>query len=195
MEREISEAKLAANRQNAQKSTGPRTQAGRGKSKFNALKHGLTARTVVLPDLEDPKEFKRVLKGYRRQFKPKGTFEESLVQQLAACFQQTVRAFRLEQGLLEGLADDEDSSFFDDDEDDDQVDKKALQRGGLRFTDNALFGLLLRYGSASRHDFDRILKTLNEAQRLRKKRERKQQRSARRRANDAQDTTEEAAGP
>ena len=189
-----SEAKLAANRRNARKSTGPRTRAGKDTSKFNALKHGLTARTVVLPGLEEPKEFKRVLKGYRREFKPKGTFEESLVQQLAACFQRTLRAFRAEIGQFKAPADK--SSFFDDDEDDDRpVDKKALKRGGLRLVDFDLFGLVLRYGSASRRDFDRIVKTLNETQRLRKIRERKPRRSARRRAHDAPGTTAEAPEP
>ncbi len=38
----ISAAKLAANRANAQKSTGPRTQAGKRRSSQNAARHGLT---------------------------------------------------------------------------------------------------------------------------------------------------------
>jgi hypothetical protein len=46
---EISEAKLAANRANAAHSTGPTTGEGQQRSSLNAMKHGLTGRTVLLP--------------------------------------------------------------------------------------------------------------------------------------------------
>ena len=46
---EISEAQLAANRANATHSTGPRTEEGQKRSSLNAMKHGLTGRTVLLP--------------------------------------------------------------------------------------------------------------------------------------------------
>src|SRR4051812_1485794 len=45
----VSAAKVAANRANAAKSTGPRTEAGRAASRVNAVKHGLRAEMVVLP--------------------------------------------------------------------------------------------------------------------------------------------------
>ena len=45
----VSEAKIAANRANAQKSTGPKTEAGKRRSRVNALKHGLCA-TVLVPE-------------------------------------------------------------------------------------------------------------------------------------------------
>ena len=48
MNRQLSEAQLAANRANAQKSTGPRTEEGKAASSQNAVKHGLYAYTDVL---------------------------------------------------------------------------------------------------------------------------------------------------
>lgn len=50
---------IAANRRNAQKSTGPVTQQGRDRSRCNAVRHELTAETVInaLEDAEDYKAF------------------------------------------------------------------------------------------------------------------------------------------
>ena len=48
-----SAARIAANRQNAQRSSGPRTAEGKASSKRNALKHGLTALVVDLGDNGD----------------------------------------------------------------------------------------------------------------------------------------------
>jgi hypothetical protein len=42
------ERQIAANRLNAQRSTGPRTEAGKANSRRNALKHGLTAEKMLL---------------------------------------------------------------------------------------------------------------------------------------------------
>lgn len=52
----ISTAKVDANRKNAQKSTGPRTPAGKSIASMNAVKHGLSARMPVVP-AEDTDEF------------------------------------------------------------------------------------------------------------------------------------------
>jgi hypothetical protein len=48
---------IEANRRNALKSTGPTSEAGKERSRRNAMRHGLTAETVVEP-LEDPEEYK-----------------------------------------------------------------------------------------------------------------------------------------
>jgi hypothetical protein len=44
-----SAARAEANRRNSQKSTGPKTDEGKAKSRFNALKHGMTAQSILLP--------------------------------------------------------------------------------------------------------------------------------------------------
>jgi hypothetical protein len=50
---------IEAHRRNAQRSTGPKTHAGKRSSRCNALRHGLTAETVIgaLEDAEDYKAF------------------------------------------------------------------------------------------------------------------------------------------
>ena len=52
-----SERRIAANRQNARRSTGPRTSDGKNRSRHNALRHGL-----VVSLMADPKLFKEVRK-------------------------------------------------------------------------------------------------------------------------------------
>ena len=46
------DAQNEANRRNAKKSTGPRSQAGKAVASQNALKHGLTAKRVIIPGEE-----------------------------------------------------------------------------------------------------------------------------------------------
>jgi hypothetical protein len=75
------DAQIEANRLNAQKSTGPRTQAGKATASRNALTHGLTSTTRLLPD-EDPEELATLTKGMLHDFNPLTTTETELVNQL-----------------------------------------------------------------------------------------------------------------
>jgi len=77
----ISDEKLRANHQNAQKSTGPRTEIGKAKASRNALTHGLTSTTKLLPD-EDPEELATLTQGMLHDFNPLTTTETELVNQL-----------------------------------------------------------------------------------------------------------------
>ena len=51
-----SKKQIEANRRNAKKSTGPKTEEGKAKSSMNALKHGLTSQRVWLNE-EEKKDF------------------------------------------------------------------------------------------------------------------------------------------
>ena len=55
----ISSKQIDANRRNSLKSTGPKTEAGKQASRCNAVRHGLTAETVIgaLEDAEDYRAF------------------------------------------------------------------------------------------------------------------------------------------
>src|SRR6266540_1873467 len=63
-------AQIIANRANAQKSTGPRSPEGKSVSRFNALKHGMDAASIVIPG-EDPAEYQGLLNLYIEEFQPR----------------------------------------------------------------------------------------------------------------------------
>lgn len=75
------EAQLAANRANAQLSTGPTTAEGKAKISMNAVKTGLTGRTVLLPG-DDVEAYNAAAARVHRTFKPAGGDEETLVQSI-----------------------------------------------------------------------------------------------------------------
>ena len=76
------EKQAEINRLNAQLSTGPRTPFGKAKSSLNAVKTGLTGRTVLLHD-DDAEAYRTHLAAYEKEYKPVGLRESELVQSLA----------------------------------------------------------------------------------------------------------------
>ena len=90
---------LAANRLNAKRSTGPKGEAGKSRSSKNALKHGLTAREIVIRD-EDPDQFDALRAGLEADFKPSTTIERELIDRLAGLLWRLRRSVVLEADLL-----------------------------------------------------------------------------------------------
>jgi hypothetical protein len=88
-------AQIAANRLNAMKSSGPRTEEGKASSRMNALRHGIDARLVVIPG-EDPEELVDLGRDYRHQFRPNGPEQEFLVETLVNADWLRRRYMRLE---------------------------------------------------------------------------------------------------
>jgi len=91
---------IDANRRNALKSTGPRTEAGKQASRCNAVRHGLTAETVIgaLEDTEDYKAFEAaVIADYDAQ----SAVERELVLRLASVLWRLRRVTTMETGLFE----------------------------------------------------------------------------------------------
>src|ERR1035437_6921838 len=67
-------AQIAANRANAQMSTGPRSAEGKSASRFNALKHGIDAASIVIPG-EDPADYDALAAQYDHEFPPQSASE------------------------------------------------------------------------------------------------------------------------
>ena len=99
-------AQIKANRNNAKKSTGPRTEEGKTRSAKNALKHGLLARDAVLPG-EDPADFDRQLAALEADIQPDNSLEFELVRQIADAQWRMRRLTRLETGFLAAAVDDQ----------------------------------------------------------------------------------------
>ncbi len=89
----------AINRENSQHSTGPRSEAGKQRSALNALTHGLTARTAVLPS-EDLEGYQNHCRQFRDEYQPKTPTETQLVQELADNSWRLNRIPLLESDLL-----------------------------------------------------------------------------------------------
>ena len=98
-EQVLSDAKLAANRENAQKSHGPVTDAGKAAVRFNAYKTGLTGITVVFPG-DDFAFYAEHVRSYETQFEPVGPEESALVQSIADLRWRLNRIPGLEQAIL-----------------------------------------------------------------------------------------------
>ncbi len=105
MTTKISQKQLEANRRNAQLSTGPKTREGKQRAKWNALKHGLLARSIVVPrqrrgSPENRTEFFATLAQLHKQLRPVGILEEMHVEQIAVAYWRLRRAVRGEAGEI-----------------------------------------------------------------------------------------------
>jgi hypothetical protein len=90
-----SEAQIAANRRNAQKSTGPRTEEGKKRSSMNALKFGHRAETLVLPG-EDTQELDERRAAWTASLGPRCELEQRAVDQAVIYSWRQDRAWRAE---------------------------------------------------------------------------------------------------
>jgi hypothetical protein len=93
-----------ANRENAQKSTGPRTEEGKRRSRRNALRHGLTAETVV-EDVEDTEDYRAFEATIIADYDARTAVERELVLRLASLLWRIRRATGIETDLLRIQAD------------------------------------------------------------------------------------------
>ena len=79
-----SEKQIAANRANALKSTGPRTDEGKAAVRLNALRHGLYASTAVLPG-ESREEFEQLCDAVEAEWQPETPTASFFAERIAVC--------------------------------------------------------------------------------------------------------------
>jgi len=95
---------IEANRRNALKSTGPKSEEGKQASRCNALRHGLTAETVI-GSLEDAEDYKAFEAAITADYDAQSAVERELVLRLASILWRLRRATTMETGLFEIQAD------------------------------------------------------------------------------------------
>jgi len=94
-----SQSQINANRKNAQKSTGPKTEEGKARSRRNGLQHGLTAKTCMLTG-EDPDGLLDLFEELREKFNPQDTDEDFLVERMAKARFKYNRVMPMEAAIL-----------------------------------------------------------------------------------------------
>src|SRR6201998_4344177 len=90
---------IEANRRNAQLSTGPVSEEGKRKSRQNAVRHGLTAETVI-DALEDAEDYAAFEMAVTADYDAQSTVERELVLRLASLLWRLRRATAIESGLF-----------------------------------------------------------------------------------------------
>jgi hypothetical protein len=95
----ISQRKLEANRRNARQSTGPKTAEGKARVRLNAVKHGMTAETPVLPH-EDAEAYRRRLEAWTSELNPRSDVARYLVERAVKTSWKLDRADRHEVARL-----------------------------------------------------------------------------------------------
>jgi len=91
---------IDANRRNALKSTGPKTPQGKAAVSMNSLRHGLRARTVVLPG-ESRAEFDQLCNDLELEWQPQSRTEQFYLEQMAISQWKLTRMELSEVGIYQ----------------------------------------------------------------------------------------------
>ncbi len=99
-----SAAKMAANRANAQKSTGPKTESGKERAKRNALKHGLRSNRLVV-HADEREEWQTFHDSLQAKVAPNDPVEWILFNEMVRAAWNLRRIDKLEAELFDGATD------------------------------------------------------------------------------------------
>jgi hypothetical protein len=157
--------RIAANKQNAAKSTGPRTADGKARSSQNALKHGLTARTALLPS-EDPAEFAAFCEELFSFLQPQGALEEKLVDRAVSLWWRLQRIPAIEGALFDATAEENEFIGMNEIYGGFQPTTESIKLGRVAATllRSDLIGRLDRHEASLQRHFSLILKELRALQ-------------------------------
>src|SRR5579864_6177172 len=161
--------RAAVNKANAQKSTGPRTEAGKQRSKLNALRHGLTGHTIVLPS-EDHAAYQRHSRSFLDEYQPQGATETQLVQSITDISWQLNRAAAVETNLFSlGITESEDRIRAS------HPDAETALAMALAYREhNRAFANIAIYRQRLTREFERTLVLLRQIQAERREKEERQ---------------------
>jgi hypothetical protein len=142
-----------ANRQNSQKSTGPRSPAGKAVSRFNALKSGIDAESHVIPG-EDPAKLETLVAEYQARFDTSAPERRMLVDTMIACEWQVRRLNHAEAcfRVYEAMCTEPGYS------------SKEHPEGRVVFFGDKIFDRLQRRVNAVQRNWERALKQLKSLQ-------------------------------
>jgi hypothetical protein len=94
-----SPAQILANRENARRSTGPRTEEGKSRTRLNGIRHGLTGQTVLRPE-EDRDAYNRHCQDLLNCLRPQGEIETQIVQSVADDYWRLNRIKAIEDNIF-----------------------------------------------------------------------------------------------
>jgi hypothetical protein len=95
----VTDKRIAANRANAARSTGPKTAEGKARSSHNATKDGLHVSVVTLRN-EDPEAFDAAVRTYAARMKPADDMELDMIIEMVAAIWRTRRSAAIETRML-----------------------------------------------------------------------------------------------
>jgi len=156
------EQQIAANRRNAQRSTGPRTPAGKAASRLNALKRGLTSSRAITCG-EVYADFDLLRNAFYAEWRPAGVFEITLVQQMVMAAWRLQRLRGVETGLLD-LSDLDLGREIDENHKEISHDSRLAYLFRHDSRHDRTFPLLARYEAQAEHA---LYRAMNQLQRLR----------------------------
>jgi hypothetical protein len=148
------ERQLAANRQNAQRSTGPRTAQGKASAIRNNTRHGLRATTPVIPRLESLEAWEQHRAATIAGLAPATALEEALAERVALILWRLDRVARYERDVTSQSRDRTIADLAAGADDDDDADANAED------TDRDLVAVRRRYNEARRRA--RVLASLDD---------------------------------
>ena len=151
----------AQSRANGAKSHGPATPEGRARSSRNSLRHGFTAKAVVL-EAESPEEYQALLDSFLDRFRPADAVEQELVETMAAARWRLRRLALIESTVLDNHM--KKWAKFLDSQLANPSSEDRLAYSFKSLADGPTLSLLVRYEAGLTRTFDRALKQLTQLQ-------------------------------